>query len=459
MELHSTYETPLLTALEQLSPPDHHLCSIYETTEEHLAVAIPFIRIGLERGEKAIYIADDGTEALVRDAMHADGIDVERAIATGSLVLKTKKDAYLKHGSFDPEWMLTFWNDATDEAMRQGFSALRATGETEWVLRAAPRLERWLEYESRVTQMVAGLNCLVLCQYDHQLISPEVALDVIRTHRTIIYRGVVCPNMYYVPPDELLGTNQPASEVERLLTTIRERAEIEYTLTQQRNELRALANRLLHARDDERRRIATMLHETSAQDLAALKMLLTRLNRAVDRLTDSERSALSESISLAEQSIAGIRTASYLLHPPVLDDVGLLPALRWYAEGFAERSDIKVDLDLPEDLERLPLDTETVLIRIVQESLTNIHRHSGSQTASIRLRRDPELLVLEIQDRGRGIPHASLKHITSGGGAGVGIASMSERIEQLGGRLEVTSSDQGTTGTTVRVWLPLAKDN
>jgi signal transduction histidine kinase len=116
-----------------------------------------------------------------------------------------------------------------------------------------------------------------------------------------------------------------------------------------------------------------------------------------------------------------------------------------------------VDLDLPESFERLPLDTETVLFRIVQESLTNIHRHAGSDTARIRLDRDAETLVLEIEDRGHGIPNASLKHITSGGG-GVGIASMSERIEQLGGRLEIKSSDHDTTGTTVRVWLPLTKD-
>jgi signal transduction histidine kinase len=112
-----------------------------------------------------------------------------------------------------------------------------------------------------------------------------------------------------------------------------------------------------------------------------------------------------------------------------------------------------VDLDLLDDLERLPLDTETVLFRIVQESLTNIHRHAESQTARIRLRRDAERLVLEIEDRGRGIPNASLEQIISGGG-GVGIAGMSERIEPLGGRLEVTSTDGGTT---VRVSLPLAK--
>jgi two-component system NarL family sensor kinase len=147
------------------------------------------------------------------------------------------------------------------------------------------------------------------------------------------------------------------------------------------------------------------------------------------------------------------------MHPPFLDEAGLLPALRWYADGFAGRSGIKVHLDLPESFERLALDAETVLFRIVQESLTNIHRHSGSETARIRLRRDAETAVLEIEDRGHGIPNALLKDITSGGaGVGVGIAGMSERIEQLGGRLEVMSSDHGTTGTTVRVWLPLAQD-
>jgi two-component system NarL family sensor kinase len=136
-----------------------------------------------------------------------------------------------------------------------------------------------------------------------------------------------------------------------------------------------------------------------------------------------------------------------------------LSALRWYASGFAERSGITVDLDLPERFDRLPLDTETVLFRIVQESLTNIHRHAGSETARIRLRRDAGMLVLEIHDRGQGIPNALLKHIRSRrGGVGVGIAGMSERVEQLGGRLEVTSSRQGAKGTTVRVWLPVATD-
>src|SRR5260370_12483980 len=118
--------------------------------------------------------------------------------------------------------------------------------------------------------------------------------------------------MYQVPPDEILSTDQTARDVERHLTTVRERAEIEYTLLPQRSELRTLANRLMHAQDDERRRIATMLHETTAQDLAALKMLLARLNRSADRLGEGERNALAESISLAEQLMTEIRTVSYL---------------------------------------------------------------------------------------------------------------------------------------------------
>jgi signal transduction histidine kinase len=197
-----------------------------------------------------------------------------------------------------------------------------------------------------------------------------------------------------------------------------------------------------------------MLHETTAQDLAAVKMLLARLSRAAGTLGDNERHDLTESISLTEQSIAGIRTVSYLLHPPFLDEAGLLSALRWYAGGFAERSGIAVELDLPESLERLPLDTETVLFRIVQESLTNIHRHAGSETARIRLRRDAGMIALAIEDRGQGIPSTTLEHITSGG-AGVGVVGMSERIEQLGGHLEIASSGQGTT---VRVRIPLVKE-
>ena len=124
------------------------------------------------------------------------------------------------------------------EAMRQGFSALRVTGETEWVVRGATGVERWIEYESRVTHMLAHCDCVLLCQYNRRLFPPELLLDIIRTHPTVIYRGVVGRNMYYVPADEFLSSDHAERELERLLTNMREREEIEYSLRQQRNELR-----------------------------------------------------------------------------------------------------------------------------------------------------------------------------------------------------------------------------
>jgi signal transduction histidine kinase len=222
------------------------------------------------------------------------------------------------------------------------------------------------------------------------------------------------------------------------------------------HQMRTLTGQLMRAQDDERRRIAQMLHETTAQNLAALKMLLARLERGSGRLSDSDGAALTESISLAEQSMTEIRTLSYLLHPPFLDEAGLLSALRWYAAGFAERSGITVELDLPERFARLPRDTETALFRIVQESLINIHRHAASATAVIRLHSDIDSLMLEVDDRGRGIPKVSLEQMNTGGGiAGVGIAGMIERMGQLGGTLEITSGDHGTT---IRARLRLVQD-
>jgi PAS domain S-box-containing protein len=219
------------------------------------------------------------------------------------------------------------------------------------------------------------------------------------------------------------------------------------------NAMRLLSGRLMRAQDDERRRIAQMLHETTAQDLAALKMQLARLSRTGAGLSEADRAVLTESIALAERSMSGIRTLSYLLHPPLLDESGLLAALRWYAMGFAERSGIKVDLDLPSTFKRLPQDVETALFRVVQEALLNIHHHAESPTALIRLRVDGPQLKLEIADRGSGMASNVIAQLPTGGGAlGVGVAGMRERLQQLGGTLDIESS---ATGTTVRAQIPL----
>ncbi len=211
--------------------------------------------------------------------------------------------------------------------------------------------------------------------------------------------------------------------------------------------------RLLRLQDKERRRIARELHDTTAQNLAALSMNLVLLEQAAPPGDARFGRLLAECQQLADHSSQEIRSLSYLLHPPLLDDFGLVRAMRDYAEGYSQRSGIRVELEAPEDWCRLPEDIEMALFRVVQESLGNVHRHSGSPVARIRLARNDEQLSLEIRDEGRGLP-ADLVNIQGGLGAaaGVGLLGMRERIQHLGGSLEL---ETGLPGALVRALLPI----
>jgi PAS domain S-box-containing protein len=211
--------------------------------------------------------------------------------------------------------------------------------------------------------------------------------------------------------------------------------------------LQVLASRLLQLQDEERRRIARELHDVTAQNLFAITMNLTRVRASVPSEGRSQ-SLIADSLALGEQALQEIRTLSYVLHPPLLDQTGLGPALQWYVDGFTSRSGIDVQLVVAGDIGRLPRESETALFRIVQESLTNIHRHSGSGTATIRLSHRNCQVVLQIRDRGSGIDQAVLSaspdEIRT---LGVGIPGMRQRMRQLGGDLQIESSDRGTVVT------------
>ena len=217
--------------------------------------------------------------------------------------------------------------------------------------------------------------------------------------------------------------------------------------------LHQLSGRLLELQDDERRRIARELHDTTAQNLAVLSMNLHVVRDKV--LGQRPRQAVVESLALAERCSHEIRTLSYLLHPPLLDELGLMSALRSYTAGFTQRTGIQVELKTDE-IGRLPRDVEITLFRIVQEALTNVHRHSGSQRAEIRVIRDPREVHLHVTDFGRGLPAEKLDLLSEGASLGVGIAGMRERARQLGGQLKVASSSSGTTITAMR---PLRDDS
>lgn len=220
-------------------------------------------------------------------------------------------------------------------------------------------------------------------------------------------------------------------------------------------ELQQLAGTLVQLQDEERRRIGRDLHDSTGQILTALGMQLARLQRIAKSVNSPHQSLIDDCVALAQRCSSDIRTASYLLHPPLLDEIGLLSALRWLADGLTRRSDINVILQLPETLPRLPRDLELALFRVVQEAISNVHRHSQSPSITIRLTLDTDAVTLEVEDAGLGIPEAfESGNVPDTIMRGVGLGGMRERLRQLGGQLTIHSSPNGTC---VRATVPVPR--
>ncbi|HEY4763977.1 MAG TPA: sensor histidine kinase [Candidatus Sulfotelmatobacter sp.] len=242
--------------------------------------------------------------------------------------------------------------------------------------------------------------------------------------------------------------NERTAELSQALATLESEIKVR---EQKEDQLRNLSLRLMTLQDEERRRIARELHDSAGQTLAAMKMSIA-LIRQIDVSRPDLAHLVDDLNALTDEALQEVRTTSYLLHPPLLDEAGIASAARWFVEGFARRSGIQVECDIPERMERPPRDCELVLFRVLQESLTNVHRHSGASAASVRLKRNTDHLELEVGDNGQGIPEDHLRRFNASvGSAGVGITGMRERVRELGGHLEIRSVKNGTT---IRVDLP-----
>jgi PAS domain S-box-containing protein len=275
---------------------------------------------------------------------------------------------------------------------------------------------------------------------------PLIAVELQRPGNAAIRPGRCADVSLYPLKNEsgsILGFNVVVQDI-----TARKQAE---------NTLRSLSARLLHLQDEERRRIARELHESTAQDLAALRLCLGEIQRREHSLGRAAQEIIQQCLQISDKVIGEVRTLSYVLHPPFLEEAGLKMVVPWFAAGFSERSGIQVDLDLSEDLRPLPPGYETALFRIMQESLMNVHRHSGSYWASVRIVRDDRQVLMEIQDRGRGMSPDSRTGMSREAHPGVGISGMRERVKELGGTC-VIESEPGQ-GVTVRVVLPLTPES
>jgi len=214
-----------------------HFALIYETQCEQFDTAVPFVEQGLERGEQVLYIADENSETAVLDAMRERGVDVDAALATGSLTVATKRDIYLRDGTFDPDDMTAYLADAIDEAT-EAYEGLRIAGEMTWVFGDDPAMKDLVEYEAKVNELLPDEDCIALCQYNRERFPAEVIRDIVRTHPHLIYDNTVCQNFYYTPPEEFFGPEQPDREVDRMLQMLSERTRAKTSLRERTATLR-----------------------------------------------------------------------------------------------------------------------------------------------------------------------------------------------------------------------------
>jgi PAS domain S-box-containing protein len=256
------------------------------------------------------------------------------------------------------------------------------------------------------------------------------------------------------PDGRLIGFGKVTRDITERMLAQKALEESERKLHESERALRQLSVHLLRTQDQERRRIGRELHDSLGQYLSALKMKLDSMEFLQEGSANAMPKEIGECSELAETCIKEVRTISYLLYPPFLEEQGLGAAIRWYLDGFQQRSGIHVQYRAPEEFERISRDTELVLFRVLQESLTNVHRHSGSATADIILARTDESVTMEIADQGKGLPREVIQDASSGwmGARGVGLRGMSERVRQVGGKLEISSD---ASGTKLRVTVPV----
>jgi PAS domain S-box-containing protein len=248
--------------------------------------------------------------------------------------------------------------------------------------------------------------------------------------------------------ERMLALEALRTSNQELREEVSRRTAAEGKLQASERSLRRLSGRLLRMQDEERRRLGRELHDSVGQYLAALKM-------GLDAMHDDSNPQVQECVQMVDQCMKEVRTISYLLYPPMLEEVGLRSAIPWYIDGFSKRSRIEVTSEMDPNIGRLSRDAELVIFRVLQESLTNVHRHSESPTAKVRLGLEEGAVFLEVSDQGKGIPPSALE---PGGDSsntlGVGLRGMIERMSQLGGSIELSSNERGTT---VRACLPREK--
>jgi signal transduction histidine kinase len=426
-----------------------------------------YIGSALAAGDGAIVIATKAHRDGISQRLKARGMDPTHAIALGRYISLDAAETLSK-------FMLNDFPDAARFSDALGSIVVQATacaegqiphvaafGEMVALLWAQGKIEAALHLEELWNGLAQKHSFSLRCAYPMQSFDREEHGDSFL--RICAVHGGVIPGENYTAlsndddRSRIIASMQQKAQVlaneiaqrKRVEEELRRsKAELESLIEQRTVALRRLSARLLTLQDTERRRIARELHDCLGQCLIGLKLNIDMLKHSPDRQT-----LWAEVEDLMQQSIAEVRTLSYVLHPPTMDAAGLASAVQWFVEGFGQRSGIAVKLEVDRSLPRLADAVELTLFRVMQEALTNVHRHSGSATAEILIRQTGEQIILEVKDHGSGIkPSVLARAREAGAGPGIGLTGMFERVRDLGGVLQI---DSDSSGTCVRATVPV----
>jgi signal transduction histidine kinase len=423
-------------AIEQLGPADH-VCTLYDERDTEVAIAVSYIRTGLARGELCVCVVDDGG-ARIAAALASEGVDVATEMGKGRLAIFEKPLAQ----GLQTQDMLGKIEQFATYSRTAGHAGFRIVGEMSWALNGTMR--DLAEFEARINlnRVLERHSCVGLCQFDIRKFTPETLREMIIVHPLVVIGDRVCRNPYYVPPEQYLSPDWPRLEADWMMTNLERLQLSEDSLRESQERYRSLSHRLLEQQEQERAALARELHDQLGQSLIAVSLNLEVIK---DELSPASSARVPESMRAIKDMIEQVRTLAFELRPSMLDEFGLVRALRLLVERHGKRSGVSASFSAAPTDVRAPREIETACFRIAQEALNNIASHARAHHVEVALTGENDLDLM-ISDDGVGFSVEQLR-------SSLGLVGMRERAELVGGRLDIESAPGA--GTTLRARFPL----
>ena len=413
-----------------------HFCEFHSTREELADTLVPYFAAGLQQDEFCLWVTSDpsGVEGA-KIGLRKAAPYLDRYLDMGQIEIWDCRDWYLRGGHFDADRVFGQWVEKEKRSLDSGYKGLRVTGDMAWLEKGD--WPDFMAYEAEVNRVLPQHRMIGLCTYPLDGCPADAVKEVVRNHQFALgriagEREMIESSSLKAAKEELRQNCNLQDQTEQTghldtakVVTLNERLRMETSVSEQ---LQRFSAHVLEQQDEERRWIAAELHEVTAQNVSAIAIYLASLQRR--RSWPSEvKFILAKCHTLCEQSLEQILTLSHRLHPPILDKLGLAACLRQYIQDFMKQNHIHVEFETGPEIGRLPLEMETHLFRVAQEGLSNILRHSGSLNAIVRLERQADQVILEIEDFGRGM---SATAAAASGGAGKSDSESSECRSDFG---------------------------